>query len=225
MDRTLEESTAIAQTTTTSVAPEFWTFFESIEQLNERAVSFRKIFQYLDAQPSPINIIETGCTRLENNWGGDGCSTVLFDRYVSERGGHVWSVDISPVSVSVCKRLVSSNVTVTLSDSVKFLHELSQTLIKEKLKINLCYLDSFDLDWQNSLPSSLHHLKELVAIRPALNPETLIVVDDSPAGVHLPELKDHNKIVVGKGQLVAEYAEHLGIQPYFLHYQTAWKNL
>lgn len=203
----------------------FWQFFDLIaDSLNDRAVSFRKIFQYLDDQPGPINIIETGCVRLENNWGGDGQSTILFDRYVTGRGGHVWSVDIDPKAVTLCRSLVSDHVSVTQEDSVKFLHRLAAQMIQDRTKINLCYLDSFDLDWQDSLPSSLHHLKELTSIRSVLDPETLVVVDDSPAGTHMP-YNQCNHIVVGKGRLVAEYAEHLGIQPYFLHYQTAWKGL
>ena len=183
----------------------FWTWFDNeiASCLLEREVSFRKIFQELDQISGPITIIETGCARQVGNWGGDGQSTLLFDRYVSERGGHVWSVDIDPAAVLVCQQQVSNHVTITQSDSVKFLHSLACNFVELNRKIDLCYLDSFDLDWQNSLPSSLHHLKELAAIKPALSPETLIVVDDSPAGTHMdPIICNHS--VVGKGQLVAQ---------------------
>lgn len=204
---------------------DFWDFFESMtSRLNEREVSFRKMFQYLDSCVAPINIIETGCVRLENNWEGDGQSTVLFDRYVSQRGGHVWTVDINKNAVDVCRGLVSDNTTVTHSDSVKYLHQLAKEFIEQDRHINLCYLDSFDLDWQNHVPSSLHHLKELTAIMPIIRPDTLVVVDDSPGGTHT-DFKICNELVVGKGQFVAQFAKHIGVDPYFLHYQTAWKGL
>lgn len=204
----------------------FWSWFdgEISVHLQDREVSFRKIFQDLDRIAGPLTIVETGCARQVGNWGGDGQSTLLFDRYVSERGGHVWSVDIDPAAVSTCQQQVSDHVTVTQSDSVKFLHKLAREFVDLNRKIDLLYLDSFDLDWQNALPSSLHHLKELTAIKPALRSDTLTVVDDSPAGTHMDPIIC-NQLVVGKGQLVAQYAEHLGIQPYFLHYQAAWKGL
>jgi len=204
----------------------FWSWFDNgiATSLQHREVSFRKIFQYLDQKSKAVTIVETGCARQQDNWGGDGQSTLMFDRYVSESGGHVWSVDIDPNAVAVCQAQVSSNVTLTQSDSVKFLHQLARQFVESDRKIDLLYLDSFDLDWQNHLPSSLHHLKELAAIKPAVGPDTLIVVDDSPAGTHMDPIIC-NELVVGKGQLVAQFAEHLGIQPYFLHYQAAWKGL
>ena len=204
----------------------FWSWFDNeISQcLQDREISFRKIFQELDLVDGLITIVETGCARQFGNWSGDGQSTLLFDRYVSERGGHVWSIDIDSNAVAICQKQVSEHVTMVQSDSVKFLHQLSREFVESGRRIDLCYLDSFDLDWQNHLPSSLHHLKELCAIRPALNSNTLIVVDDSPAGTHMGPIIC-NQMVIGKGQLVAQYAEHMGIQPYFLHYQTAWKGL
>ena len=68
----------------------FWQWYETeaARKLGLREVSFRKIFKDLDPldEPKPLVIIETGCVRAAvispQNWGGDGQSTVLFDRYL-----------------------------------------------------------------------------------------------------------------------------------------------
>ena len=40
----------------------FYEWFETIaSKLENREVSFKKIFKYLDSQPTPIIIVETGC--------------------------------------------------------------------------------------------------------------------------------------------------------------------
>ena len=103
----------------------FWEFFSTIEhRLAHRSNTFKTIFTYLDQISTSFNIIETGCARDEDNWFGDGCSTVLFDKYVIARddGSRVTSVDISPQSIASCKKLVSENVDLIEADSVGFLH-------------------------------------------------------------------------------------------------------
>jgi hypothetical protein len=59
---------------------------------------------------------------------GEGQSTLLFDKYVTERndGSHVYSVDISSEAVKVCKLMVTDHVTVHEGDSVAYLNELSK---------------------------------------------------------------------------------------------------
>ena len=47
-------------------------FNEVISKLDKRAVSFRKIIQYLDTLPDPIIILETGCLRKIDSFSGDG---------------------------------------------------------------------------------------------------------------------------------------------------------
>ena len=95
----------------------FWEYFEQEAEpnLGKRAVSFRKIFEYLDTFETPITIVETGCLRQPGNYIGDGQSSLLFDRYVSNRGNgsHTYTVDLDPVAVKTCAKLVSSNTTVT----------------------------------------------------------------------------------------------------------------
>ena len=200
---------------------DFWKYFEQEAEprLEKRAKTFRKIFEYLDQQSGPILI----------NWAGDGQSTVLFDRYVTARGpdSHVHAVDISGDSVMACRGMVGEQTTVHLQDSVKFLDELARDA--DGLRPNLVYLDSYDLDWDYWFPSAAHCLKEFAAITPLLNPDTLLVTDDSPPVTHILESGERTIIapgkIAGKGRLLAEYADQIGVAPYFAQYQAGWIGL
>ena len=220
-----------------SIDSDFYKWFENISpKLDQREISFRKIFKYLDSQPTPIIIVETGCLRVKDNF-LDGQSTLLFDKYTLSRGeqSKVYTVDINPNSTKVCKQVVSNNVEITTDDSVHYLNNLTSNFLKNKTKISMFYLDSFDVDWRYIYPSAAHHLKELTSIMRLLNNDTLIVVDDSPAFGNLTQTENESnptwKIlnspapsIGGKGFLVHEYAKHVGAKLFFSHYQTAWKN-
>ena len=143
--------------------------------------------------------------------------------------------DINPVCTSVCKKVVSNNVQITTDDCIRYLNSLSNIFLKNKTKVTMFYLDSFDVDWRYPFPSAAHHLKELVAINRLLHKDTLVVVDDSPAVGNLSqnenEVNQPWKIlsspsplptIGGKGFLVHEYASHVGAKLVFSHYQAAW---
>ena len=213
----------------------FYNFFNSIKhRLGIREKSFSMIFDYLDKQQGSINIVETGCLRIKDNFEGDGQSTLLFDKYTlgRENGSKVYTVDINPNATKVCKSVVSENVEVNTGDSVKYLVELMERLNKEDKKVSLFYLDSFDVDWQSSDRSAAHHLKELTAIINYISEETLVVVDDAP--VFVPMKIENNKyypitekpapraFIGGKGYLVNEFANTCGAKVYFSNYQTGW---
>ena len=212
---------------------DFYKWFDGIsKKLENREVSFRKIFKYLDSQPTPILIVETGCLRVKDNF-LDGQSTLLFDKYTLSRGegSKVYTVDINQNSTKICKQTVSSNVEITTSDSVRYLSSLSKKIWVDKKKISLFYLDSFDVDWKYPYPSAAHHLKELTAISKILHKETLVVVDDAPAVGNLIQdknmwtvLKSPPPVIGGKGFLVHEYAEDVGAKVVFSNYQTAWND-
>ena len=215
----------------------FYKWFNNIApKLNDREISFRKIFKYLDSLPDPIIIVETGCLRIKDNF-LDGQSTLIFDKYTLSRGekSKVYTVDIDPNSTKVCKQVVSNNVEVTTNDSVRYLNNLSSNFLKNKTKVSMFYLDSFDIDWRYTYPSAVHHLKELASITRLLNKETLVVVDDSPAFGNLTQSENESKptwkildspapSIGGKGFLVHEYAKHVGAKIVFSHYQAAWNN-
>ena len=145
----------------------FYIWFEEIkEKLGIRSTSFMKIFNYLDSQPDPITIVETGCLRIKDNFEGDGQSTLLFDKYIQTRDkkSKVYTVDINPEATKECKKIVSDNVEINTGDSVEYLGNLTQQFIKDKKKVTIFYLDSFDVNWKYPFQSAAHHLKEMSAI-------------------------------------------------------------
>ena len=216
---------------------EFYKWFNDISpKLDQREISFKKIFKYLDALPTPIIIVETGCLREKNNF-LDGQSTLLFDKYTLARGENskVYTVDINPKSTKICKETVSKNVEIITEDSVRYLNKLSDKFLENKTKVSMFYLDSFDIDWRYPYPSAAHHLKELTSIIKILDKDTLVVVDDSPAIGNLTRsdneptptwkiltLPSPPPTIGGKGFLVHEYAAHVEAKLVFSHYQAAW---
>src|SRR5882724_6205759 len=211
----------------------FWYYFnmEVRPQLGLRAETFSKIFEYLDGFDRPVGIIETGCVRKAGNWAGDGGSTILFDKYaISHEGSVVFTVDIDRHATALCRGLVSDRVQIHNGDSVAYLRGLAAAPPENLVALDLLYLDSFDLDLENVFPSAFHHMKEFTAVAPLIAPHTLVVVDDSPSvcagimnkgrfGVLTPPKID------GKGKLIADYARHLGVEPYFAEYQCGWIGL
>ena len=187
----------------------YWTtyFSEVKSKLGARADGFQKIFQHLNGVQNPI-IIETGTYREENNYTGDGCSTLLFDTYVSCYGGQLISVDIDPVACALAKANTTNNTEVIESDSVEFLGTLEG-------RCDLLYLDSYNIaDWNNDWAPAAHHLKELFAAKNIINPGTLIVVDDN---ITTPQGKR-----LGKGRLIYELMDSLGIPAFLDDYQEGW---
>ncbi len=214
---------------------DFWRWFdaEAAPKLALREPSFRKVFQYLDTLKGPLVIVETGCARVRDNWAGDGQSTVLFDRYLANRedGGTGVAIDLDPQATALCKEMVSSRIAVRTGDSVSVLVSVAAQLEGEQKTIDLLYLDSYDVDWANPVPSAVHHLKELVSIARLLRHDSLVVVDDAPATSRLTAntAGQYQLISVpqigGKGTYVAEYASQVGAQLIFSHYQAAWTGL
>lgn len=183
-------------------------YFNDIKkQLGAREATFEKIFEYLNGLGHNPVIVETGTYREENNYTGDGCSTVLFDHYVGHHGGTLLSVDIDPAACELARK-ATSHAEVVESDSVEYLG----TLIGE---CDLLYLDSYNIqNWYDDWAPSAHHLKELFAAKNIICPGTLIVVDDNittPDGVRR-----------GKGRLIYELMDALGIDPLFDAYQIGW---
>jgi hypothetical protein len=182
---------------------------EMVNKTGDRAQSFAMMINHLNHKPNKI-IIETGCARKEDNFQGDGMSTLIFDKFINLTGGTFVSVDISPENVAFAQSKVSNNSQVVCSDSVKYLHEVSRVFRGEGRYIDLLYLDSFDLDKDNTHPSSLHHLMELTAIMPCLRGGSMICVDDNIS-------RD-----VGKGSYVRQFMDLLGKPIVFEGYHWIW---
>lgn len=190
----------------------FNTFFEEhfVPRLRHRADGFRVIFENLAAFSAPL-ILETGCLRVPDNWEGDGQSTFQFDCYVRSCGGSVVSIDIGRNSVESARRACSSKTSLILNDSVAALNMLAGLGGR---KAALVYLDSFDLDVNNPLPSATHHILELAAVRPLLAPGTIVCVDDYALDGYEPG---------GKGQIIDMFMDSIYAETLYSGYQKIWK--
>lgn len=212
----------------------FWDYFDNElkPHLGARAHTFTMAFEYLDQFDHPLTIIETGCMRDPGNLAGDGCSTRLFDKYAEFRPGTtVRSVDIDPKATELCKSNVSSRVHVHTGDSVAYLRSLADGEDGPVPQVDLLYLDSYDVDFENAFPSAFHHIKELVAAAPMIHRDTLVMVDDSPSST-IGYLQEDGAVrllspmnVGGKGKFVADYAQHVGASMIFQSYQCGWVHL
>jgi len=177
--------------------------------LGLREIGFSKIFDYLNTIKDPV-IVETGTVREENNYEGDGCSTVLFDNYVDMLGGKLITVDIDPMACKTAKRL-TKKAEVIEGDSVEFLSTLTG-------KVDLLYLDSFNIyNWLDDWKASAHHLKEIFAAKNVIKEGTLIVVDDN---LYMSESENDKKL--GKGRIIHELMKAIGIPTYVDGYHIGW---
>tara|TARA_R100000654_G_C2651897_1_gene123314 strand:- start:68 stop:706 length:639 start_codon:yes stop_codon:yes gene_type:complete len=185
-------------------------YYEEVKPLlGLRETGFTKIFEYLRRIKDPV-IVETGTVREDYNFEGDGCSTVLFDRYVDTQGGTLLTVDIDPVA---CKnaRTVTTHAEVIEADSVEFLSTLEG-------HVDLLYLDSFNIyNWLDDWEASGHHLKELFAAKNVIKEGTLIVVDDN---LYMKNTDTNKKF--GKGRMIQELMKSIGIPPYIDGYHMGW---
>lgn len=202
----------------------FWTWFDTVRPFLARRVRcFEKTFQYLDTLPAPIIIIETGCIRRDplkpSAWTADGCSTLMFDRYVQDRGGDVYSVDIAEDHVAACRDVVSDHTHVHCGDSVRHLEDLA----RQGVRPSLVYLDSFDRISNEPFETALHCAREFDAIKPAITDDTLVVIDDTPAvfvkGVQ-PTVE-----MTGKGAFVRVHADHVGAETLFSEWMMGWTKM
>jgi tetratricopeptide (TPR) repeat protein len=204
----------------------FWSWFDSDARLRlgARADTFAKMFAHLDGFDRPVTIAETGCCRRDpaddESWKGDGCSTVLFDRYVTARadGSLCGSVDLDVGAVAIAAE-ATEWVSLSVGDSVHWLRSLSDSLMATQHGgVDLLYLDSFDYSPGDPLPSAIHHHAELMAAMPVIRPDTLVVVDDAWAAID-----DQGRAEVGgKGFLVARHMLLCGADLVFCQYQSGW---
>jgi len=164
--------------------------------------AFRTIIADLIARGRPVNIVETGCAREPNNWGGDGQSTLLWDWLLDKVGGTGLSMDISADN---CKAAASQvkHFKVACVDSVVGL----RTMVEPET-VDFLYLDSYDLT--ETIDSPTHHLAELAAVYARLPSGCLIAVDDCVSEQH------------GKHRFVRDFLARLGVHPLLRGYVTIW---
>jgi hypothetical protein len=177
---------------------------------NHRREGFKIIFSELEKiNKSFYRIVETGTTRKDLKhrlaW-KDGMSTLMFENFVNYYNGIVDTVDIDIDACKKCKLLVGDKVRIHCCDSLDFLKNITE-------QIDFYYLDSWDVDRHNPLPSQKHHLQEFKIIEPFLQ-NCIVGIDDNFM---------QNNINVGKGKLVEDYLRNKGINPIYKGYQLVYK--
>lgn len=178
-------------------------------RLGKRADGFDVLFKSALSLGRRVLVVETGCLRVPGNWEGDGQSTFMFDALVRSCGGQLFSIDVSSESIDSARQVCSSATQLIENDSVSALHALAQIASKQ---IDVFYLDSFDLDPNNPLPSAIHHALELTAGRPLIGPGTLVCVDDYAVGA-----------TGGKGMIVDRFLSNIRANVLYSGYQKIWR--
>lgn len=140
-----------------------------------RYLTFKTALNLL-LQNNGKNILETGTTRQVDDYGA-GYSTVIFGDFVEHYGGHIWTVDIEPRNMDVCRIVTmpyQANISYIVDDSHNFLKSF-------KDKIDLLYLDSYDypIDGSDPSPCQQHQLKEFQLAEPNLHSKTIVLLDDN----------------------------------------------
>ncbi len=165
-----ESEPATPNTTTVDLVHRHFRAHSSVDHPNLK--SMRDTLALLDGRPS--RIIETGMASRGTN------STLLFSDYVDTFGGELWSVDVQAELVAKLRPAVGRSTVLTCGDSVRFLRRWVRARWPD-CTVDLVYLDSLDLDVEDPYPAALHGIREFFAIKPALRPGSLILVDDTPA--------------------------------------------
>jgi hypothetical protein len=177
-----------------------------------RAVGFDIIFRLLlNQKQSNFNIVETGTLRTPGNW-MDGQSARLFTEFVDLYGGQMRSVDIDGQACEAARNtLTSTNFSVTHGDSVEWLGTLT-----DLDQVDLFYLDSYDVDWNDDTASANHHLNEFLIIQPHIRPGCVVVIDDNSRWVN-------NNRRTGKGSRIVDYLYGQGHMPIYDEYQIIFQ--
>lgn len=177
------------------------------EGLDARYFTF-KVALNLFLQLGGNNIIETGCQRMVDDWGG-GCSTLIFGNFCVKYNKQLWTVDLNYKNLEVAKQATAeykSHITYCLHDSLAFLEAFDKP-------IDFLYLDSFDCSIDplvGSAPAQQHQLAELKIALPKLSSNCIIGLDDNnfPDG--------------GKTKLSKQYLLNNGWMCILDYQQTIW---
>ncbi len=187
----------------------------------DRASSLQIVFELLEKKKDKdFLIVETGCMRADHGqlaFGDDGASTFIFDDFINFYDGEVLSVDINQNNVNHAKSMVSDKTKVSCMDSVEFLWKLPSSK-----KIDFLYLDSYDFDPENPIPSQLHHVKELCAVMKNLKKGTIIVVDDH---LNTPEFASYRSTLAkgGKAGFIENFMVNVKAEVLHDGYQIVWR--
>lgn len=149
-------------------------------------------------------IVETGCVRTKEDWGGAGNSTYIFGAYLEGLdAGHLTSVDNDRGHCEFARAYTQPwhhRITIVEDDSVGWLKN-------NQVPINVLYLDSMDADLSGHAE---HALAEVQAAMPCLSSSSLVLIDDTVwrKGWHgkgalvVPFLQDHGWRILASGYQV-----------------------
>ncbi len=141
--------------------------------------SFCTLFSKLDGRKN-LTIVETGTSANAVD------STTLWDTYIQKYGGKLTTIDINPIPKLLNQHRWCINTESIVSDSVDYLCKWDPNN-----KIDVVYLDSWDVDWFHPKDCQIHGLKEFKSIIPCLSSQAWILIDDTPVS---PEwLPFHNE--------------------------------
>ena len=169
-------------------------------------LTFKELFKNMLEIKDP-QIIETGIASAGTQ------STYLFNEYVKKYGGRFWSVDNNEYLVNTHQNNMCPATSLVCNDSVKFINDWVK--YNNDKKIDVVYLDSYDLDWYNYHDSALHGLKEYTALLPSLKNGSLLLIDDTPRVPYWLDSRDklyndmmnfytNNNYLPGKGMYILE---------------------
>lgn len=146
------------------------------DSLKDRYWTF-KIALNIFKQRNGENILETGTTRQENDWGG-GCSTLIFGNFLKYYNiGRLYTVDISPANMEVSINFTSEYkdyIEYTVADSIEYLKNFDK-------RIDFLYLDSLDCPEppHSAEIAQQHNLAEFKTIEGKLHEDTIVMLDDN----------------------------------------------
>jgi SAM-dependent methyltransferase len=155
-------------------------FTEKYRELSDSRFWSFKVALNIAFQRGFTNFVETGTTRLVDDWGG-GMSTLVLGDYCKHYGKHLWTIDIDPKCIEVAQQITSEfkdNITYVVNDSLYFLQTFNQ-------QVDFLYLDSLDCpeydapDSPRLKQAQEHQLNELKAAWDKLAPNAIVLLDDN----------------------------------------------
>ncbi len=166
-------------------------------------LTFRDLFKEMNEKHDLI-ILESGIASAGTQ------STYLFNEYIRKYGGRFWSVDINSELVDRHRGNMCPGTTLVCNDSVNFFRDWVKY---ENKNPDVIYLDSYDLDFYNPIPSGQHGLNEYRALLPSIKKDTLLLIDDTPNSPYWLDNRgrlytdmiyffNENKFMPGKGMFV-----------------------
>ena len=93
---------------------------EMLLKTDKRQEAFRLMIDHLRKCKYPL-IVETGVSRQEDNYFGDGMSSLIWDAIAEEVEGTVQCVDIDPVACTFTSARTGKRTLIYCGDSVEFL--------------------------------------------------------------------------------------------------------